>query len=194
MKDQPIKNYPTLGCCGLDCGLCPRYHTEGDSRCPGCCGAGFFEKHPSCGFITCCAKQRGLEVCAQCNDFPCVRTEDSENVLDSFVTHRKTYPNLNLIKEHGIEPFLEQQKKRIELLHKMIQGFNDGRSKGFFYNSATLLPLADLETSLLNAEKQLEIEDIAADDMKSRALLLRRFLNGFAERDNIELKLRKKKA
>jgi hypothetical protein len=193
MKEQPVKTYPTLGCCGLDCGLCPRYHTEGESRCPGCCGSGFFEKHPSCGFITCCVKKKGLEVCAQCDEFPCTKTEDSENVIDSFLTHRKTLPNLNLIKEHGIEPFLEQQKKRIEILHKMMQGFNDGRSKGFFYISATLLPLADLETAVLKAEKQLEIDGISAEDMKSKALILRRFLTDLAEINNIELKLRKKK-
>ncbi len=193
MKDYPIKIYPALGCCGLDCGLCPRYHTEGDSRCPGCCGPGFFEKHPSCGFITCCVKKRDLEVCAQCSEFPCSRTEDSENVLDSFLTHRKTYPNLIMIKEHGIDAFLEQQKKRIELLYKMLQGFNDGRSKGFFYISATLLPLADLETALLNAEKQVEAGNIAAEDMKSKALILRGFLNDIANKENIELKLRKKR-
>jgi len=157
-------------------------------------GPGFFEKHPSCGFITCCVKKKGLEVCAQCDEFPCNRTEDSENVLDSFVSHRKTFPNLNWIKEHGIEAFLEQQKKRIALLQKMMQGFNDGRSKGFFHLSATLLPLTDLETALRNAEKQLEMDDIATDDMKSKALILKGFLNAIAERENIELQLRKKKA
>jgi hypothetical protein len=26
--------HPTIGCCGIDCGLCPRYYTDGPSRCP----------------------------------------------------------------------------------------------------------------------------------------------------------------
>ncbi|HNR04634.1 MAG TPA: DUF3795 domain-containing protein, partial [Bacillota bacterium] len=47
------KKIHTLGCCGLDCGLCPRFFTEGASRCPGCCGVDFENKHPSCSFITC---------------------------------------------------------------------------------------------------------------------------------------------
>ena len=73
MSERPVKAHPTLGCCGLDCGLCPRYYTVGASRCPGCCGPGFFEKHPSCGYITCCVKRKNLEVCSQCDEFPCSR-------------------------------------------------------------------------------------------------------------------------
>lgn len=38
------KKIYTLGCCGLDCGLCPRFYTEGSSRCPGCCGENFEKK------------------------------------------------------------------------------------------------------------------------------------------------------
>jgi hypothetical protein len=64
MSERPIKAYPTLGCCGLDCGLCSRYYTVGTSRCPGCCGPEFFDKMPSCAYITCCVKKKGLEVCA----------------------------------------------------------------------------------------------------------------------------------
>ncbi len=47
------KQYPSLGCCSLDCGMCPAYYTDGPSQCPGCGGEYFFEKHPSCFFITC---------------------------------------------------------------------------------------------------------------------------------------------
>jgi hypothetical protein len=28
--------YPEIGICGLSCGLCPSYHTDGISRCGGC--------------------------------------------------------------------------------------------------------------------------------------------------------------
>jgi hypothetical protein len=38
LKEYHIKKYPTIGVCGLDCGLCPRYYTIGPSRCPGCAG------------------------------------------------------------------------------------------------------------------------------------------------------------
>jgi hypothetical protein len=41
-------------------------------------------------------------------------------------------PNLNFIKKHGIEKFVGQQKKRIELFKTMIESFDDGRSRSFF--------------------------------------------------------------
>ena len=72
------KTYPTIGCCGLDCGLCPRFYTVGHSRCPGCAGPDFFNKHPSCSFITCCVKKKNLEVCAECSEFPCPKFKSDE--------------------------------------------------------------------------------------------------------------------
>src|SRR5512136_3302859 len=97
MKEHPVKTFPTIGCCGIDCGLCPRYYTTGSSRCPGCAGPDFFEKHPSCGHITCCVKTRKLEVCSQCDEFPCSRFESWADG-DSFVTHQKTLFNLDSIR------------------------------------------------------------------------------------------------
>src|SRR4030042_793391 len=61
LKKYQIKKYPTIGVCGLDCGLCPRYYTIGPSRCPGCAGPDFFNKHPSCSFITCCVKIKNFD-------------------------------------------------------------------------------------------------------------------------------------
>jgi hypothetical protein len=194
MKELPVKKYPNLGCCGHDCGLCPLYSTDGKSKCPGCCGPGFSKKHPPCEFVTCCVKGKGLEVCAQCTEFPCARVKDSENILDSFASHTKTYSNLKLIKENGLEPFLEQQKKRIELLRKMTRDFDDGRSEAFFYVSANLLPLSGLESAVMNAEKQLKVDNIAAGDIESKALILKKFLNDVAEKEGIELQLGSKKA
>jgi hypothetical protein len=86
MKDR-IKKYDSIGCCGIDCGLCPRFYTKGDSACPGCGGLNFKEKHPSCGFLTCCGIKKGLEVCSDCDDYPCKRFESEINGYDSFVTH-----------------------------------------------------------------------------------------------------------
>ena len=75
MNRYPLKKYPMVGACGLDCGLCSRYYTEGPSRCPGCCGPDFWEKHPGCAFITCCVKRRNLEhsksfYCTSCQLIP----------------------------------------------------------------------------------------------------------------------------
>lgn len=79
MTDK-LKKYETIGCCGIDCGLCPRFHTKGESGCPGCGGLNFKDKHPSCGFLTCCVIKNELEVCSDCNDYPCKRF-DSEKAV-----------------------------------------------------------------------------------------------------------------
>lgn len=196
MSEQPVKTYPTLGCCGIDCGLCPRYYTVGSSRCPGCCGPDFFTKHPSCSFITCCVKRKGLEACAQCDDFPCPKfdgwTEDREDVYDSFVTHRKAMPNLVLVQERGIEEFIRQQERRIELLKAMLLAFDDGRAKSFYCTVAALLPVADLEMSLDRARQQTGTVELGPDDMRTRAGVLRGLLDECATRRGIELRLRKK--
>jgi hypothetical protein len=144
------KKYPTIGVCGLDCGLCPRYYTAGSSRCPGCGGPDFFNKHPSCSFITCCVKKKNLEVCAECSEFPCSKFKSNEEYQQlkgssSYPSYKKVIANLNFIKEHGIKKFVEQQKKRIELLEIMIENFDDGKSKSFFCISCAFLPLEKLQ-------------------------------------------------
>ena len=195
MSERPLKTYPTLGCCGLDCGLCPRYYSSGPSRCPGCAGLDFFNKHPSCGYITCCVKKRGLEVCARCDEFPCSKFAswlDKLTIEDSFLTHQKIKPNLYFIRERGLDKFLKQQKKRIKLLEKMLKDFDDGRSKSFYCIATTLLPVVELENLLCEAERKVKLEKVKADDIKTKAKILRGFLEGFAAKGGVELKLRHK--
>ena len=86
-KEYPVKDFPTIACCGLDCGLCPVYYTKGPSKCPGCCGLDFFNKHPSCSIITCCVKEHKFETCAECDEFPCSKI-DKWDICDSFISHR----------------------------------------------------------------------------------------------------------
>lgn len=195
MKEQPVKLYPTLGCCGLDCGLCPRYYTVGPSRCPGCCGPDFFEKHPSCSYITCCVKKESLEVCAQCEEFPCSKFESLRvdgGEYDSFVTYLKAYPNMIFIKEFGLKEFIKQQKKRLKLLETMLKSFDDGRSKSFYCLAATLLSKEALKKSIEKSKKRIKEDKIGPDDTKARAQILRGFLEEYAASYGVELKLRKK--
>ena len=192
MKEHPVKILPSIGCCGIDCGLCPRYHTAGSSRCPGCAGPDFFEKHPPCGHITCCVKKRKLEVCSQCDEFPCSKFE-SWAEGDSFVTHLKTLSNLNSIRGEGLEEFAEQQRKRIGLLNTMLEEFDDGRSKSFYCLAATLLPVTALEESLRHAQQQIKQDKVKSGDVKTRAGILRGILDDCAAKTGVELKLRNKK-
>ncbi len=195
MTEHPVKKYPTLGCCGLDCGLCPRYYTVGNSRCPGCCGPDFFNKHPSCSYITCCVKKKSLEVCAQCEEFPCPRFESwlgGGAKYDSFLTYLKVHSNMESIRKQGIREFIKQQKKRIEMLETMIEGFDDGRSRSFYCLAVTLLSIKDLKDSLGQAGQNIKKDSLEAEDRKAKAKMLRGLLNVSAAEKGIELKLRKK--
>ncbi|MBN1127087.1 MAG: DUF3795 domain-containing protein [Sedimentisphaerales bacterium] len=175
------KTYPTIGCCGLDCGLCPRFYTVGSSRCPGCAGPDFFNKHPSCSFITCCVKKRNLEVCGQCSEFPCSKFKSNEEYQtakesSSFPSSKKILPNLNFIKKNGIEKFIEQQNNRIQLLETMIKNFNDGRSRSFFCKAATLLDVTDLTNSLDQANQKIKKGKIKQTDVKRKAQILKQIM------------------
>jgi hypothetical protein len=192
----PQKAYPTIACCGLDCGLCPRYYTVGRSRCPGCAGPDFSKVRPSCSFITCCVKKKGLEVCAQCPEFPCSKFKSEQEYQQSqgsssYPPERNILPNLNFIKEYGIKKFIEQQKKRIKLLETMIKNFDDGRSRSFFCRAAALLDLKSLTSSLDKATRKIKMDKIRKDDVKSRAKILRAIINEIAFKKGIELIKRK---
>lgn len=193
MSGKTVKKHPTLGCCGLDCGLCPRYYTEGSSQCPGCCGPDFYSKNPGCGFITCCVKKNNLEVCGECNDYPCQRFNDwlKKKAYDSFLTHKKIDPNQDFIKKHGLQVYIEQQSKRIHLLEEMLKDFNDGRSKSFYCISTTLLSIEALEKIIRDSKKKIKLSNVKDDDFKTKATILKDFLKKAAEKEHIKLKLNK---
>jgi hypothetical protein len=177
-----LKKYPEIGVCGLDCGLCPRYYTIGSSRCPGCGGPDFLNKHPSCSFITCCVKKKNLEVCADCSDFPCVKFKSPEEYMQakessSYPSYKKVLPNLYFIKEHSINKFIELQNKRIQLLKTMISEFDEGRSKSFFCKAALFHDLISLENSIEKATKIIESDKIIQTDMKRKANILKTIIN-----------------
>jgi hypothetical protein len=190
-KKYPLKKYPTVACCGLDCGLCPVYYTKGPSRCPGCCGPDFSNKHPSCSIITCCVKKHDFETCAECDEFPCSKI-DKWDKYDSFISHKVSLSNLELIREKSIEQFVAQQKKRIKLLEVMLDEFNEGRSKSFYCIATALLPIEDIEFALNESKQQIKQEKIDATDLKSKSKILRNNLTKLANSKSIELKLKKK--
>ena len=108
------------------------------------------------------------------------------------MTHKKAKPNLDSIKTCGLDSFIEQQRKRILLLEKMIKSFDDGKSKSFYCIATTLLPIADLETSLEKTEQRLKAEKIDLDDNRTNSKILKEFLNESAARKGVDLRLRKK--
>ncbi len=190
---EQLKTHPTIGVCGLDCGLCPRYYTVGPSRCPGCGGPGFLEKHPSCSFITCCVKKKGLEACGQCPEFPCPKFESEEQYereeSSSYPPARNVLPNLRFIRERGLVEFIRRQGKRIALLETMIDRYDDGRSRSFFCRAAALLDPEGLKRCLEKAKKA--TAGSGTSDVAHRAKVLREMLAEAALGAGVELTKRK---
>lgn len=195
MSEQKNKKNPTIGCCGIDCGLCPRYYTEGKTRCPGCFGENFIQvMGQSCSLISCCFKVKKFETCGKCNDFPCEKFNNEwfgENAYDSFVTHKKAMSNLYFIKSHGFKEFLRQQKKRMQYLNIFLGQFNEGRSKNLFCLSSAILSINGLKESLDCAKREIEKKGILKNDLKSKAKILKKCLFKIADEESIELKLNK---
>jgi len=191
MDRYPLKKYPIVGACGLNCGLCPRYHTEGTSRCPGCCGPGFWQKHPGCAFITCCVKKRNLEMCAQCGDWAeCEKVTkllDSAKYHDSFISYKPIAANFAFIQKNGIEEFARLEIEKLEFLKYLLNTYNEGRSKSFYCTSCQLIPLDKLKEALVDAEAKLT-EDTG---IKEKARIVRAAIDNTADTLQVDLKLRK---
>jgi hypothetical protein len=181
MDKYPLKKYPIVGVCGLNCGLCPRYHTEGASRCPGCCGPDFWQKHPSCGFITCCVKKKGLETCAECDDWEeCEKVAkllDSAKCRDSFISYRPLAASYAFIQKNGIEEFARLEMEKQKFLRHLIDNYDEGRSKSFYCTSCQLIPLDKLREALVDAETRI----IEATDIKDKAKLVRAAIGRIAD-------------
>ena len=191
MNKHPLKEYPIVGACGLNCGLCPRHHTQGESRCPGCCGPDFWQKHPGCGFITCCVKKNGLETCAQCIDWKgCPRVSrllDSAKHQDSFLSHRPLAANFAFIQKYGVVEFARLEREKERFLKKLIDNYDEGRSKSFYCISCQLIPLEKLKEALAEAE----IKITKDTDIKEKAKLTRAAISNMADSLQTDLKLRK---
>ena len=191
MSKYPLKKYPVVGACCLSCGLCPRYYTEGPSRCPGCCGPDFEQKHPSCGFITCCVKQKNLETCAECGAWrECERVArllDSAEHQDSFISYRPVAANFAFIEKNGIEEFVRRENEKQESLRYLLANYDEGRSKSFYCTSCQLVPPDRLREAVAGAETGIA----EATGIKETAKAIRTAISNLADTLKIDLGLRK---
>ena len=147
-----LREYPRFSACGLNCGLCPRFHTEGASKCPGCGGEDFFSKRPSCGVIS-CNQRHGVSYCFRCAEYPCDKIEDA-TCVDSFITHRHMRRDSDRARAEGIDAYRADLDEKVALLEALLRDYNDGRRKSLFCTAVNLLPLADVRA--VAAQRQQE--------------------------------------
>lgn len=132
-------------------------------------------------------QEKNHEVCAECLEFPCTKFKSAEDYQQlkessSYPSYKKILPNLNLIKEHGIEKFIIQQNKRMKILETMIADFDDGISKSFFCKAATMLNINNLNNSIEKAVLKIKTSHIHQKDIKSKAKILKEYLNEIASK------------
>ena len=183
MEVYPVKAHPTIGCCGLDCVLCPRYRLLAEPACPRCCGPQFLKNHSACTIASCCVRQNKIEVCIDCAEYRCEKFSPSlawNGESGSFSTLEKAQVNLDFIRDIRLERFLKLQRLRGRLLETMIKDFGDGQSEVFYCTAATLLTISGLERSLQEANKRVRADKIRATDRKAKGEILKRFLNAEA--------------
>lgn len=180
--------YPATAICGLSCRLCPRYHTDGSSRCGGCKSP--FRMGAGCPFITCAMKKKGIELCTDCAEGDTcerwTRHRELSKTRDSFVCYQKLEDNIRLIKSYGIQAFEEAQERQCRLLEAMLAGFDDGRSKSLYCVAATVMEPEELERAIASARAS-----SSGKTPREKAKVMRQVLEDIARDKNYNLKLRK---
>ena len=169
--------------CGLNCGLCPMYLSK---HCPGCGGG---EGNQSCKIAGCSMEHDGVEYCFQCGEYPCSKYEHIDD-YDSFVTHGNQKADMKKAHQIGMEAYNAEQEEKARILDILLAGYNDGRKKTLFCVAVNLLDLQDLQAVFRQIEDRADLETLTLKEKSAFAAWL---LKAAAAKNNIELKLRKKK-
>jgi len=179
------------GCCGLYCGLCPRFQSTAPSRCLGC---QLGEQHSYCSVWRCAMGDRGYLTCAECAEYPCQRLRRTLGEgVDSFISHKPAIHNLERIRNAGLDIYLSEAQERRQLVQELLAQFNEGRSMSFYCAASALLPPAVLRQALTEVRAAIAQGLVDGADLKARAKAMRVTLEELARVARIELKLRRGK-
>jgi len=100
--------------CGIYCGACPSYIR---SSCLGCRSDNRTQKRKSkwsCLIRKCCQEEKNLDLCIECEDYPCKNLEKLKNshLKDEKYDYRhQIFYNLVRIKKNGLKDWLEEQSE-----------------------------------------------------------------------------------
>jgi len=181
-----IRKYPLFALCGLNCGLCPRYHTEGISKCPGCGGPDFHLKHPTCAVVTCNQKNDNVEFCFQCSLFPCKKYVNP-SATDSFISYKNVIGDFKRAKD-DLDGYKQVLNEKVNILEFFLKNYNDGKRKNYYCVAINLLSLGVLKNILDKIDLNIATQDI---DLKNKIKLVVALFEEMAKKECIEIKLRK---
>ena len=180
--------FKEIGICGLSCRLCPAFFRTGESRCGGCKSEERMKV--GCTFIRCIRDKPGLEFCGECRQSrgceKWTKHREASKKGDSFVCYQGLERNIAFIGKEGLAAFEKAQKGRQELLERMLEGFNEGRSKTYYSIAATVMEPEELKGAIDQARRS-----SAGLDLEERSRALHAALDAIAVRKKYILKLRK---
>lgn len=171
-----------VGCCGIFCGLCPKYQSKAPSRCIAC---RLGEQHDWCSIYRCCVKKKGFFTCIECDEYPCGRYVRRKWGLDYWT--KKATENLDEIKKSGFGSWLKGQRERRLLVENLLKNYNDGRSMSFYCKACIVLPVKVIKNAIEEAKTKFVSNKIS--DMKSRAKTLKAIIQELSLNLGINLKL-----
>lgn len=139
--------YP-YGYCGMPCALCSRYRTNGKSRCAGCSDDGFYTDVCK---VHRCVREKQLEHCGSCQDFPCTRLGKMGDFRD-LETGGAKLRTCTAVNEYGIREWYAEYEQRAEMLTTALERYNDGRMKRYLCELFIQNDAAVLHTIMTRAE------------------------------------------
>lgn len=148
------KQYALVGCCGMSCALCPRFHSQSRSKCLGC---GRSSNRESCTTFNCCAEKHNYETCAECGVFPCQRLFRQADWV-GFNTRQKWIDNLNRIKQIGIDQWFVEQMEKQSLLEEALPYFGNDRMRSFLCLSFLYFEIDTIKKLITAAHTQKKLE------------------------------------
>ena len=107
--------YQLDGYCGLYCGACPVLLASqagtGEVTCQGCKSDQIKAGWCSVCTLKACAREKGLDFCYQCEQYPCEDLEAFKTDLN-YPYHQEIYAYMEVIAQEGKAAWLEQIKTR----------------------------------------------------------------------------------
>lgn len=131
-----------------------------------------------------------MEFCWDCADSGTCekwrRHREAGNAHDSFKSYQKLEADIAFVKSEGVQVYDSQQRAREALLRRLLDGFNEGRSKSYYCVASTVMEIPELEDALEEAATR--SGSLAAKD---RAGVIHSLLDGIALKNGYRLVLRK---
>ncbi len=189
MPEPYVRAHPEFSLCGLCCALCPRHHTGGSSRCPGCGGPDFRELHPSCSVISCAKRHGGVEFCFECAEYPCERYARIGE-KDSFMSYRNVLSDMARA-SGNLDLHLEIVQRKGRLLRQLIASYDNGRNKAFYCTAVNVLDIEVAERAVARAIEASGAGGAAPEKAADLPAEIRTALESAGAAAGLELRLRK---